>query len=287
MENKLNAYQNLASPLDFLREKVHVVLVRPEEPQNVGSICRAMGNMGVLGKLVAVNPLLPLNSENAQRLAKHSKSKLLEAQTVDSLEEAFSSFEGSTLKIAASARAGSSSRPHPLLVEEAMKRALNKLKAREYHNLVLVFGPEGDGLKNEEVDSCDWIAMIPSHHEYRSLNLAQACLIFFYELERFVLAQGKVKNTLRHSKPGQKEKLISHLLEMAEVSGFVLPGDPYKMRARLEAILASLPLHIAEATLLHGWIDQVVRSLKKGEVDFKGRYRHVVEERKNDNAGRN
>ena len=73
-------------------------------------------------------------------------------------------------------------------------------------------------------------------------------------------------------KPGQKEKIIDHLMLMAREVGFLHDGDPYKMRPRLEEILNHLPNSIEDAKTLHGLIDQIVRSVKKGEVDLKGRY---------------
>jgi tRNA C32,U32 (ribose-2'-O)-methylase TrmJ len=81
-------------------------------------------------------------------------------------------------------------------------------------------------------------------------------------------------------KPSQKGRLISHLVEVAEQVGFILPDDPHKMRPRLEQILLGvLPNHIEDVKTLHGLLDQIARSVKKGGPDFKGRFRREMIDR--------
>ena len=52
------------------------------------------------------------------------------------------------------------------------------------------------------------------------------------------------------------------------------------MRPRLEEIFSHLPNHIKDVKTLHGLIDQTIRSVHKGEADFKGIYRHWVDAKK-------
>jgi len=68
------------------------------------------------------------------------------------------------------------------------------------------------------------------------------------------------------------------VLQLADEVGFILPGDPYKMKPRLEEILSHLPNHLQEVKTLHGLIDQIVRTLRKGEIDLKGRYKAQARE---------
>ena len=48
--------------------------------------------------------------------------------------------------------------------------------------VALVFGREDRGLTNEGLDVCQAVAIVPTAAEYPSLNLAQACLVFCYEI---------------------------------------------------------------------------------------------------------
>jgi len=268
-----NPYKVFHSLGESLREKINVVLVRPEESGNVGSVARALANMGIHGAFRIVGDS-EIVDERSHRLAKHASQRLNEIVFYGNLKEAI---KGSSLTLAATARIGSSSRPHPLLARDAIQRALVKLGNGEIENMNLVFGPESDGLRNEEVEWCDWVVTIPSSAEYRSLNLAHAVMVFAYEINLALTERWAVFQSVR---PSQKEKLISHLLRLAEEVGFILPGDPFKMRPRLEEIFSHLPSHIREVKTLHGLIDQTLRSVRKGQIDMKGRYRKLLESRR-------
>ncbi len=257
--------------------KITTVLVRPEQPGNVGSIARALSNMGIEGDFCIVGNPNILNEESF-RLAKHAKGYLDKIVHFDSLEACLKNQQELAqgqplLSLAATARVGSAKRPHPTRVREALQRATSKLIQGQIERLVLVFGPESCGLTNEEIALCDWVVTIPSLQQYRSLNLAQSVLIFCYEANMAMLEDWE---SLESAKPSSKEKLVQHMLQVAEDVGFILPGDPFKMRPRLEEIFSQLPNHIREIKTLHGLLDQVRRSVVKGAADFKGRYRKVL-----------
>jgi len=256
------------------RKSIHVVLVRPEHPGNIGSTVRAMANMGIHGNLYIVGRESSCFTEETLKLARHAVSKLEEANFLKSINE-LPCDRKTSLLLASTARCGSASRPHPLMVREAVEKAVGKLLQKQIENLYLVFGPESDGLTNEETDFCDWIATIPSNKNYASLNLSHAAMVFFHEANQQMI-QGWQEVEL--PKPGQKEKLVTHLLELAEKAEFILPGDPYKMRAKLEDVFSKLPNHIPEVKTLHGLIYQVSRCLTLGKVERKGRYKYLRDE---------
>ena len=45
-----------------------------------------------------------------------------------------------------------------------------------------LFGREGDGLTNQELELCDLVVSIPTHESYPILNITHAAAIIFYEL---------------------------------------------------------------------------------------------------------
>ena len=251
-------------------ERVHIVLVRPGQPRNIGSVARAMANMGIYSRLRIVSEI-PVINEDARRLACHAESILDNCLTVTTLSKALELDLGeSVLKVALTRRLGSSDRPHPFWIHEALPKALTKLVNKEYSDLVLVFGPENDGLSNDDVRECDWVVGIPADPNYQSLNLAQAVMVSCYELRRSTLLE--IDETNLNDK-GQKAKLIEHVIQVAEVAGFVRPGDAHKMKPYLSEILSGLPNHVKDIKTLHGLLDQVVRSIRRGEPDIKGRYK--------------
>jgi len=267
--------QSFHKACEDFRKKIHIVLVRPEYGGNIGSIARALENMGLLGDFRIVSSKEKIEWSEVRKMSKHAFDRASQALFYPSLKEALLFSQRShTLSLAATARSGSPHRPHPLPVRLAVEKSIHKLKIGEISDLVLVFGPESDGLKNDEVDLCDWVVTIPSYHHYRSLNLAQAVLVFAHEVN-----QNLLEPLIPEAKcePGQREKMIQHLLAIAEESGFVLEGDPFKMRPRLEEIFGLLPKHLPFASTLHGLLDQISRSMKKGMPDIRGRFKHFSE----------
>jgi len=272
-----NPYKVFHRSCSQAADKISIVLVRPEQPGNVGSIARALSNMGIEGDFCIVGSPDIINEES-HRLAKHAGSRLEKVIHFETLEKCLtwqkeSAGKSPLLSLAATARVGSAKRPHPTRVREAVQRATTKLITQQIDHLVFVFGPESSGLTNDEIALCDWLVTIPSLQQYRSLNLAQSVLIFCYEANMALLEDWE---KLESPKPSSKEKLIQHLLQVAEEVGFILPGDPFKMRPRLEEIFSGLPSHIKDIKTLHGLLDQVRRSVRKGAADIKGRYRHAL-----------
>lgn len=255
-----------------LRKKIHLVLVRPELSRNVGASSRACANMGINGNFCIVGTP-NIVDQDCRNVAKHSAERLNQICFFDSLEQALihcRAGSSSPLSLAATARSGSPHRPHPFSAREGVERATAKLFNGEVDSLTLVFGPEGDGLSNHEVDLCDWVVTIASEPEYRSLNLAQAVMVFAYEVNVAFTAAPVGESSGR---PNQKIRLIQHLMQIAEEVGFLLPNDPFKMRPRLEEIFSQLPNHIQGIRTLHGLLDQVRRSVQRGSPDYKGRYK--------------
>ena len=236
-----NPYRVFHSPCEQLRKRIHVILVRPSEGGNVGATIRALENMGVFGSvIVAGNP--DILNEESRKFAVNAQERLENIEFHEDLKAALDSFkEKNILSLASTARVGSSHRPHPTWIRKAMSHAIEKLVTSQITDIVMVFGCEASGLSNFEVSLCDQVVTIPSVSQYRSLNLAQAILIFAYEANMLLLSQPEAsfKGT---EKPTQKAKMVQHLIRLAEESGFVLPGDPFKMKPKLEEIFAPIPL---------------------------------------------
>lgn len=259
-----------------IRQNVHVVLVRPEEARNVGAVARALANMGILGSLRIVGDPALVKDEEGLRLAKHARAILEKALIFRSLEDALSqNLKMPVLTLAATARVGSPHRPHPIRVRAAVGRGVSKLMHSHVAEILFIFGPEGSGLTNNEVRACDWVVTIPSSFQYRSLNLAQSVLIFCYEANMALLAEDAGVSI----RPSQKERLVEHLLRLAEQVGFIFPEDPFKMKPHLEEILSYLPNHIKEIKTLHGLIEQIRRKLGNEKMGFHGKFKSIAVEK--------
>jgi len=153
---------------DKLLKNLQVILIRAENPINIGQSARAMKNFGV-NKLVLVS-CTPHRVPEAYTPGWKARKILNQARRVTSLNSAL---KGQVLAIGFTARAGKrrgEPRSFARLVPEIVK-------ALPHQKVALVFGNEKNGLSNEELKQCHWMATIPAEREYTSLNLSHAVAI--------------------------------------------------------------------------------------------------------------
>lgn len=154
-------------------DNVRVVLVAPLYGGNVGSVCRAMANMGI-SDLVLVAPR-GIDLNEARMMACHAGHLLDGRHEVATLAEAVADCG---LVMGTSARGGLY-RQHARPPREWAERAL---AAAHTGRVALVFGREDNGLEVDELALCTQIIQIPTSTEMTSINLSQAVMICCYEL---------------------------------------------------------------------------------------------------------
>jgi tRNA/rRNA methyltransferase len=152
-----------------------VVLFQPSFDESIGFVARAMKNFG-LSNLHLVDPIATLGPEGRSR-GSHAQDVLDSIVYNRSLEEAL---YGVDLSIGTTAQKSYDSSN---LVRKPMtpKELATMVKERS-GTVGIVFGREGTGLTNSELDKCDATVTIPANSEYQTLNLSHAAAIVFYEL---------------------------------------------------------------------------------------------------------
>ena len=149
-----------------------VILVRPEKPANLGSICRLMANFQAK-ELRIVDNKVDLNAKEVQITARKTYKFI---DTVKHYPDLSSALSDISFSIATTARVSGPKNP--------LRMAFN-LEHIPWNNLgqspAFVFGQEDCGLTNEEIDLCDMVLTIPTSNEYPSLNLSHAVAIILYE----------------------------------------------------------------------------------------------------------
>lgn len=155
--------------------RISVILCEPRHPGNIGAVARAMANFGV-ADLRLVNPCQYLHPE-ARKFAANAHPLLGAAAVYSDLAAAL---DGLSLSVATTRRSGRL-RGQPLDVT-----ALPELVAAlpPDARVGLVFGREDCGLTNDEIVLCSHLASVATCEPLGSLNLAQAVLLFLYELAR-------------------------------------------------------------------------------------------------------
>lgn len=158
---------------DLLLKNVRIVLVEPQGPMNVGSVCRAMKNFG-LRSLVLVKPACELGME-ARKMALHAHDILEEAKIVQTVPEAIA---GSVLALGTSNRRGEYHEPNHTVREGLVRIG----PALPQGPVSILFGREEWGLTRDDLQYCQGTIRVQTDPAFSSLNLAQAVLLVAYEL---------------------------------------------------------------------------------------------------------
>ncbi len=155
------------------KEKIAIILVSPENPDNIGAVARAVKNMGFVD-LRLVEP--PRNwRAKAKKMAMAAGDILKKGKEFSSLQDAIQDLG---LVIGTTRRLGGH-RGTFLPFNEAV----SKVRGSSRHQKIgIVFGRESKGLANEESALCDHLMTLPTGPSYPSLNLAQAVMVVLFAL---------------------------------------------------------------------------------------------------------
>tara|TARA_B100001179_G_scaffold122643_1_gene87748 strand:+ start:91 stop:840 length:750 start_codon:yes stop_codon:yes gene_type:complete len=155
-------------------QRICVVLVRPENDGNIGAVARVMANFGV-SDLRVVGRDVEWSEETRNR-AKHAQWVLEGANTFDSIGDATNDC---SLVVGTSGMRESGDKTvfRHFLHPEDLPSRVRDMDSR----VALVFGPEGNGLLNEELNMCDLLVSVPTWEGYPILNLSHSVAILCYE----------------------------------------------------------------------------------------------------------
>ncbi len=226
---------------------IRIVLVETSHPGNIGGVARAMKNMKMSNLYLVAPNIFP--SADATSRASGADDILMAATVCESLPEAIADC---SIVIGASARCRTISWP-----ELTPKQCADKLCVEAVNNQVaIVFGRENSGLKNHELDLCQFLLRIPCNEEYSSLNLAAAVQVVCYELfaasglNKEILVGDKDEDVLATS--SQMELFYQHLHEALIDIGFMHPDKSKSIMRRLRRIYNRTRLDTKEVDILRG-----------------------------------
>jgi tRNA/rRNA methyltransferase len=240
-------------------DRICIVLVEPQSPGNVGMVCRAMKNMGL--RHLRLVKGCRTDQSDARRFAVAARDLLDEAVRYESLEEALADIE---ISVATTRRMGK-------YRQETMEPTEMVAKLRERmgaSRVALVFGREDNGLSTDELALCRWQATIPTSDEYGSLNLAQAVLIFCYEVSRGLVPGVKAPER-EMAATGELEVLYQHMEKTLYEIGFLDATNPAHLMRTLRRIFARAELDTREVSVLRGMMSQMdwaIDAMKRREL---------------------
>ena len=160
--------------ISLFKENIYIVFVECETPGNIGFLARTMANFG-LKNLVLINP--PTLTNEAYYQATHGKYIVKNAKIYPTLDEFYQS-QRIDFKVASTGMAGGSYNLSRIpLKPEELGKSMNVS-----NKIAILFGREGNGLTNKEIDDCDICVSIPTDPTYPIMNISHAAAIIFYEL---------------------------------------------------------------------------------------------------------
>jgi tRNA/rRNA methyltransferase len=229
-----------------------IVLVRPQLPENIGMVARAMDNFG-LKKLILVNPRENWPNNIAIKSSANSKEIILKAKIFQSLTEALLNFH---FIVATSNRKRFLNKPH----QNDMEKLFDQFPRDK--RVAFLFGPENSGLSNEDLILADLIFNINTEKSNTSLNLSHAVLLISYNWRNLInLRKNKSKeNSVFHNNAEKKDfvNFMSFLKNELNDAGFLYPKSKSKnMFENIQSMFMRSSLNRTEIQTLWGMVKKL------------------------------
>ena len=214
-----------------------IILVRPQLPENIGMVARAMLNFG-FDQLRLVDPREGWPHADAYPASAGADTVLDQTTVYKTVAEAVADL---SVVYATTARKRDMVKP---VID------LPQLAPNHEHNIGILFGAEASGLSNQELILADQLITIPTNPTFSSMNLAQTVILVCHHL--YQRPQSCAKETL----PASKKELVfllGQLEQMLDQRDFFKPaGKKPLMLQNLQNIFTRTGLSSQEVQTLHG-----------------------------------
>jgi len=226
---------------------IRIVLVRPQGSGNIGSIARAMKNMGQTE--LAIVGKARTRSFWARAMAVHGRDILGNVKCHDTIREAIADC---ALVVGTTCRSGLY-RKHSQTPRELAGKIITTANTSK---VALIFGPEDHGLSNKDLEHCQLLITIPTHPDYQSLNVAQAAVICLYEL--YLAALGPVEvGGIQRAPAEDIERLFDRMRAVLLKIGFLDSENPEHMLLAFRRILGRAGLEDKDVRIFTGLFRQM------------------------------
>ena len=225
--------------------------------------------MGV-ERLVLVAPRCSPTEEAAKQGAAHAQDVLRRSTTYSTLAE-FHAAEGSGLRLALS---GKDAKLKGSLALDAVLDSYVEEPAHAFNGvstpLYLYFGPEDDGLSNDEMELCHQVCKLPTFGEITSLNLSHAVLLTLYIVRAARRASGRDRAIEKAATGEVKAQPIFYpaatIHRWLEALGFDLGAPRVTIEKTLNRILLSRAPSEDELRIVDSVLQQTVRKLTERQA---------------------
>lgn len=238
----------MSSTQEIRWENLALVLCRTKYGGNIGSVARAALNMGI--QRIVLAEVGDVDLGEARKMATHFAAPLLDRlEYFSDLKEALADFHwivGTTSKL------GKARRP-----AITPRQAAEEIVALSQENKVaLLFGPEDDGLTNEDLRLCHSLVTIPASRQFSSLNLSHAVMIVCYEI--FVASKTAGMPFIpRLASAAELEGMYAQLRELLIEADFLKHKDPDQQMLHLRRFFSRTRLTSKDVQVIRGICRQI------------------------------
>ena len=240
--------------------KISIVLVGTKYPENIGSVARGMKNMG-LKELILINPA-PYKRLEAYALGYKSKDIIDNALVYDNLKEALGSFKfivGTTQRVRG--------RRYPLYTPREIAKEVKRIGSNK--KIAFIFGRESKGLSNEELRCCNMVSTIPTAVKQPAVNIAQAVMIYCYELYQQIQDVEKIEDFKWDLAENREiEYMYQHLESCLKAIKFHPRVDIKDFIDRFRRVLGRMKLERRDVRLFHKLFSEVESAIKEVEKRY-------------------
>lgn len=187
-------------------DNIIVILVEPKNAGNIGSVVRAMKNMGI-SHLRLVNPVDYRDVEEQKKLGYRSQEIVEESREFKTLKDAMQDISTSFL---ATTRKGKWKKDFLSPRKAAETICSNAIKEK----VAVIFGREDSGVTIDESQCANYFINIPAAVKYPSLNLSQAVMVIVYEIYSHLFGGKVVPVFPRMAKKREFERLYKNIWEL-------------------------------------------------------------------------
>jgi len=241
-----------------------VVLVRPQNASNLGSIARAAKNFGV-SRITIVEPGVAVD-DDSHRLAAGSDDVLAGVVRCASLAEAVAGHQAvvatSSLRGRGRLRAVSLAGLPDLLAE-----------IPESGSAALLFGPEPSGLTEEEIARGTCVLRLPTGEEFPTMNLSHAVALVLGTLRARDESEREERAGARPADPNdprdplapaeEVEAAVAHWDRALDAIDFYDTGHRDRSLRDWRRLIAARPLTMREVAILRGVANRILVALRR------------------------
>jgi len=236
---------------------MRIVLVEPSSYGNIGSVARVMKNTG-LTTLALVN-VSDWDTPETRALG-HGAGDILDNTMV--YKNLSSAVADCTWIIGTTNRLGKNRN----VIHEPSTMIKEFGKRKSSHSLAAVFGPEKDGLSQDQLQLCNFLVKFPSAVNYPSYNLSHAVLLLAYQ---YLLLTPTLDLEIGHKKyeiatHSDRENLFKTIITALEAVDFKnYNGDKKHFLRPLRRFFNKFDLTSQDIRVLLKICNQVIHFAKK------------------------